>query len=142
MKLLDKEQLGKYTSDNLVSWLKEVTTTGLKKGVVSSGFIEGLVFGKWSQHSWGKHGEQRGEQRQGRESQEAGEVFWKQEAIQFPGMHKEQTLEKEGGEECGAHLREAGTVALKAIHSQCHTAWAQIPILPLARFVTLGITSL
>lgn len=40
------------------------------------------------------------------------------------------------------HLREAGTVVLKGMYSQGHTSWVQIPILPLASFVILSITSL
>lgn len=66
----------------------------------------------------------------------------KPRAIQFPGMHKEQALEKAGGEGCGAVPGEAGTEAIKGINSQHHTAWDQIPTIPLERFVTLGITSL
>ena len=66
----------------------------------------------------------------------------KPRAIPFPGTHKEQALEKAGGEGCGALPREVGTEAIKGINSQHHTAWDQTLTTPLERFVTLGITSL
>ena len=69
-------------------------------------------------------------------------MIWKPQAVQFPGMRKERALEKEGGEGCGAHPREAGSESRKGVNSQHHTAWDQTPMTPPERFVTLDIISL
>lgn len=77
----------------------------------------------------GEHSERRKERRQ--EPQEGREV--KQRATHFPGIHDEQAVKREGGEERGAHLREARIVVLKGMHTQGHTTRVQISTLPLAR---------
>lgn len=110
--------------------------------MVSLGFTEGkefmeeLMFGKVPQQSWGEHGEGREEERQSCGSPEAGKVFWKPRAVQFHRIRNDQAVKKEGREECGACLREAGAAVLKG-----HTEWVPSPLLP-AGLVTLTIISL